>query len=345
MQELLARLKTLDPNASLALRVIACFDELVRGGVNTQALLGAAASLSGCVAGYARASPQSAMRVAPSGEVLSEGDATPHPNALTSDGLCVWLERDCTAQANDTMILERLALALEIRHGRKPEDPLLRLGALLDAEVDPQQRRAAAAKLGLSARGRYRVLSLPLFATWNHHPEMLEDVVPTRFGPMHVGVVPAEITRVDARPCGVGAAMPADALHRSFSTALVSLRLCAIPDIPIVVADDYGGLVELLAQCSIERPLLDVEELEDVMQYPWAVATLDALLRSASVREASRLAEVHHSTMQTRLETIRDALPFDPMDGIGRTRIGLAFLAWRLRHSSVLDLPPPSERR
>ncbi len=45
MQELLARLKALDPNASLALRIIACFDELVRGGVNIHGLLGAAASL------------------------------------------------------------------------------------------------------------------------------------------------------------------------------------------------------------------------------------------------------------------------------------------------------------
>lgn len=42
MQELLARLKALDPNASLALRIIGCFDELVRGGVNIQGLLGAA---------------------------------------------------------------------------------------------------------------------------------------------------------------------------------------------------------------------------------------------------------------------------------------------------------------
>ena len=80
------------------------------------------------------------------------------------------------------------------------------------------------------------------------------------------------------------------------------------------------------------------------MRHPWATVTLDALLRSSSVREAGCLANVHHSTMQTRLESIRDALPFDPLDGIGRTRIGLAFLAWRLRHSSVLDLPPPDRR-
>ncbi len=344
MQELLARLKTLDPNASLALRVIACFDELVRGGVNAQALLGAAASLSGCVAGYSRASSATSMRVSPGGEVLSEpGPAAPH-GAIEADGLCVWIERQGPAQANDAMILERLALALAIRHGGRAEDPLRRLGALLDAGVDAEQRRAAAAKLGLAPRSRYRVVSLPLFATWNHHPQMLEDVVATRFGPMHVGVVSSEVTTVDARPCGIGAAMAVDSLHRSFSTALVSLRLCTLPSVPVVVADDYGGLVELLAQCSMDQPLLDVEELEQVMQHSWATCTLDALLRASSVREAARIAEVHHSTMQMRIETIRGLLPFDPLDGMGRTRIGIAFLAWRLRHSSVLDLPPASRR-
>ena len=54
MQELLGRIARLDPSASLGLRVIACFDELVVGNVNTRALLSAAASLSGrsCAALY-----------------------------------------------------------------------------------------------------------------------------------------------------------------------------------------------------------------------------------------------------------------------------------------------------
>lgn len=344
MQELLARLKALDPNASLALRVIACFDELVRGGVNTQGLLGAAASLSNCVAGYTRLDSGRTMRVAPSGQILRDGGAKKWQSAIDADGQTVWLERDGPAQANDTMILERLSLALAIRDGRRAEDPLRRLGDLLDADVDAEQRRATAVKLGLTPTMRYRVASLPLFATWKQHHALLEDVVPTRFGPLHVCVLGAAETHIDAAPCGVGVAMAVDALHRSFATALVSLRLCALPEVPTVVADDYGGLVELLAQCSVDQPILDVEELELVMQHPWAARTLDALLRSASVRDASRIADVHHSTMQARIETIRDLLPFDPTDGIGRTRIGLAYLAWRVRHSSALDLPAPSNR-
>lgn len=344
MQELLARLKVLDPNASLSLRVIACFDELVRGGVNIQGLLGAASSLSGCVAGYASRDSARTMRVSPTGQILKDGNVTGWDGALESDGLAVWLEREGPAHANDRMILERLALALAIRCGRQAEDPLRRLGDLVDAGFDVEPRRAAASKLGLAPRLKYRIACLPLFATWKLHRERTEDVVHTPFGPLHVCVLGAEVKQIDASPCGIGVATGIDDLPRSFATALVSLRLCSVPNVPVVVADDYGGLVDLLAQCAIDRPLLDVDELESVMQHPWAAHTLDALLRSASIRDASRIAGVHHSTMQARLDTIRDLLSFDPVDGIGRTRVGLAFLAWRLRHSSALDLPPPATR-
>lgn len=344
MQELLARLKALDPNASLALRIIACFDELVRGGVNIQGLLGAAASLSGCVAGFAGHQSERTLRVAPDGQTLKGSASAPREGSLAANGMTVWLEREGPAHVNDAMILERLALALAIRSGHQADDPLRRLGDLLDANVAVEHRHATAAKLGLAPHLKYRVATLPLFATWKQHRDLLEDVVHTRYGPLHVCVLRAEVKHIDASPCGIGVAAGIDDLHRSLATALVSLRLCAVPEVPVVVADDYGGLIDLLAQCSVDRPLLDVEELEGVMQHPWAVRTLDALLRTASIRDASRIAGVHHSTMQARLETIRDLLSFDPLDGIGRTRVGLAFLAWRVRHSSALDMPPPTSR-
>lgn len=59
------------------------------------------------------------------------------------------------------------------------------------------------------------------------------------------------------------------------------------------------------------------------------------------MRQAARLAGVHHSTMRTRLDVIADVLGFDPFDGLGRSRVGRAYLVWRLRHSRVLDLPAP----
>ncbi|MBT9257193.1 helix-turn-helix domain-containing protein [Phycicoccus sp. KQZ13P-1] len=72
------------------------------------------------------------------------------------------------------------------------------------------------------------------------------------------------------------------------------------------------------------------------------VATIEAVIHSQSVRQAARLAGVHHSTIQTRIETISALLGFDPFDGFGKPRLGTAYLVWRLRRSRVLDLPSPT---
>ena len=58
--------------------------------------------------------------------------------------------------------------------------------------------------------------------------------------------------------------------------------------------------------------------------------------------EIAALCGVHHSTLQTRLDAISEIVGFDPLDGLGRTRLGIAYLVWRLRHSHVLDLPAPT---
>ena len=348
MQELLGRISALDPEASLGLRVIACFDELVVGNVNTRALLSAAASLAGCVAGFCQDSPPRAQRVTPRGEP-AEGSPPPLPaGAITSDGLSVWIERDGPPHANDAIILERLALAVRIRHGRgrRDLDHRRELGLLLDRAVPAEDRRTAAARLNLARGARYRVVAAPLFAVWEHHPTGPEDVVATPYGPIHALVVPHDHPPVAASPSGTGLAATVEHLHHSFRTAVVALRLCAPPDVPAVLADDYGGLIGLLADTPADADLPDVDSLDAVMDHAWGAVTLDALVRAGSVRQAARLAGVHHSTLQTRLDAVSGALGFDPFDdGIGRTRLGLAHLVWRLRHSRVLDLPAPTYAR
>ena len=89
MQELLGRIARLDPSASLGLRVIACFVELVVGNVNTKALLSAAASLAGCSAGFEQDNPRRNLRVSPRGDVLPPTDAAvPAPPAsISAEGL------------------------------------------------------------------------------------------------------------------------------------------------------------------------------------------------------------------------------------------------------------------
>ncbi len=227
MQELLGRMSALDPQASQALRVIACFDELCIGGVNTRGLLAAAAALSGCVAGFRSEAPARTLRITPQGEA-EPGEPALMTSADASSGLTVWLEREGEPAVNDAIILERLALSVRIRHGRGPRDVDARrtLGLLLDPAVAMEERRVAAATLGLTPSGKYRIAAAPLFAIWTEHPSAPEDVVPTRYGPMHAMVLPPATDTLRAGPCGIGVATGVDALHHSFRTALVALRLC-----------------------------------------------------------------------------------------------------------------------
>ena len=70
MQELLGRIAALDPDASLGIRVISCFDELILGRVNTDALLRTAAALAGCPAGFQADRGSSTRRIGPEGRPL-----------------------------------------------------------------------------------------------------------------------------------------------------------------------------------------------------------------------------------------------------------------------------------
>lgn len=229
MQELLGRISRLDPSASLGLRVIACFDELVVGNVNSRALLASAASLAGCVAGFRQQEPAREIRISPDGR--RAGGAVPERReefvSSVSEGLSVWLEREGPAGANDAIILERLALAVRIRHGqgRRDYDNRRHLDRLLDEAQTPGQRSLAASALGLSAESRYRVVAAPLFAGWGVHPAGPEDVIPTLYGPIHVIIVSEPAGDIHATPCGIGVSAQLADLHRSFRTALVALRL------------------------------------------------------------------------------------------------------------------------
>ncbi|MCY7394593.1 MAG: helix-turn-helix domain-containing protein [Nocardioides sp.] len=263
--------------------------------------------------------------------------------AATHDDLTVWLEREAPRQPNDTIIVERLSLAVRTRHGRgrRELDNRRDLGLLVDESTGPEEQGVAAAALGLGPDARYRVVVAPLFAVWDEHPSGPEDVVPTAFGPLHALVLPGQMSTVGATPCGIGVAAGIGGLHHSFRTAVVALRLCDLPATGQVSADEFGGLASLLADSHGTTPQPDVEHLAEVLGHPWGPTTVDAIVRSGSVRQAARAAGVHHSTMRTRVDTLTEALGFDPLDGFGRTRLGTAHLVWRLRTSRVLDLPPP----
>lgn len=343
MQELLGRLRALDPTASQSLRVIACFDELMTGGVGSRGLLSAAAALAGRPVSLRR--DGRLTRIDTRGHELTDpgpGGATVTAGADTA----VWIDDDGTGvHANDALILERLALALRIRDDDAA--PTRRdLAVIFDAEAPLADRLDAASRRGLSPTRRYRAVAAPLFATWRVHPTGPEDVQTTAHGPVHAAIIEADAP-VDATPLGIGTAAAPEDLWLSLRTAVIALRLHGPHGLDggdgPSHADDLGGLAEVLASLpSRTRADSDGDALDAVMRHPWGASTVDALVRTSSVREAARAAGIHHSTMSTRVDTVIAELGFDPLDGLGRTRLGLAFLIWRLRTSRVLELPAPS---
>jgi hypothetical protein len=339
MQELLGRISALDPAASQGLRVIACFDELIAGDVGIRGLLAAAAALAGRPVGLRRGSVTT--RIDPRGEAL---DATTAPSEAhrVVDDTVVWIDesRNNTA-ALDAIILERLSLALLIRlDSRRAGIPPRDLSLVLDGAASAEDQLRAALRLGLTPGTTYRVVVAPLTATWSRHPRGPEDVITTSVGPVHAAVVEAAFEPL-ASPLGIGTAGRIDDLGRSFRTALIALRLSEPGATVPSRADDFGGLAELLSDLPDDAGDTDQSGVELVTLHAWGASTLDALVKAGSVREAARLANVHHSTMTDRVDTIAEALGFDPLGGIGRTRLGLAYLRWRLRTSRVLELRPP----
>lgn len=344
MQELLGRLRSLDPGAVISLRVIACFDELIVGGVNSRALLSAAASLTGCVVGFSVDAPAKVMRVSPSGDTVPGEPVTPADARFrwADQGLTVWIERSGEPHANDALILERLCLALRLRHNRSAgADPRRDLALMVDADVDDDRRFEAAARQGLTLSTPYRFVVAPLFATWQNHPSAREDVIATPVGPLHTLIVSDTVRSVDAAPIGIGPAATVADFPRSFRTAVVALRLTRLPENPTVLADDYGGLLDVLVDLAPGHEPADVPAIARITENAWGSATLDGLLRTGSVREAARFVGVHHSTLTARVAVIAELLGFDPLGGLGKVRLGLAYLIWRLRVSSALSLPSP----
>lgn len=343
MQELLGRLGALDPEASLGLRVIACFDELMSGGVAVHGLLSAAAALAGAPTGFAQ--EQQLLRVSPRGEDI-QGEP-PHARLIAeiNEITSVWIEREpSTIHANDTIILERLALAIRLRVERNARSTGIEatrrdLATLVDERTPLQDRANIVARLQLSASTKYRVVIAPLFAVWLQRPKGPEDVVWTAFGPVHA-IITTEGPESRGAPIGMGIATDTQDLGRSFSTALIALRLYEGESLVPVNADGLGGLAEMFADLPVtERSDSDAAAMDAITEIGWGRATLSALVETSSVREAARVIGVHHSTVTTRLEVVVSKLGFDPLTGLGRTRLGLAFLRWRLHNSRVLELP------
>jgi hypothetical protein len=321
MQELLGRLTALDPAASQGLKVIAYFDALVDGHATPEMLLRGAAVLSGCPAGFR--SDARAGRVAQDGVRTEAGDAATWPTRPISSGGVAWLERTGDPNANDEMILERLAIALDITLERSAPVAALRraVETVLDPAEPESERQAAAARLKLDPHSSYRVDAVPAGS-------------PPIDGHQSVMVTPAGTVRAiirlatDAAPsgrAGIGVAGAPTGLADSWRYALAALRMTSDGE-PVVRADELGAVLLLAeaAEASTGTPS-DVAGVARLLAASdRALPALHALVTNDSLRSAATELGVHHSTLQARTAELSETLGYDVRSPAGRTRLALA---------------------
>jgi len=252
MQQLVGRLTALDPEASATLKVVAYFDTLVGHEVGIETLLRGASVLSGCPVGF-DPGKSAGLRVSPAGHRLPAGAPGDWPSAPAGPGALVWLERSGVPHANDAMVLERLALAVAISRSRaRPGSGLHRaIERVLDADAPAEDRATAAAQLGLDPRRPVRAVARRAGQPAGDHPS---SIVSTPFGLARAEIVPrgadlrgADLRGADLRGAdpgrsghpaangsgggpgaaraGIGPAVEPGHLPRSWSAALVALRL------------------------------------------------------------------------------------------------------------------------
>ncbi|MFJ4200005.1 helix-turn-helix domain-containing protein [Streptomyces sviceus] len=329
MKELAGRLTALDPDAGAAVRVIAYFDRLSESRAGLEALVRGAAVLAGVPARLVDAERRVQVRVEADG-TRQDSVVPPDPGwpsaALTPGGAAVlWLERDGAAPSVvDAVILERAAGAVRIvldrTRGRAPADDPALVETVLDAGAPEAARLHAARGLGLDPAAPARALAL-----LDGRPRIV------------AGRADAALP---AGRVGVGPAVPVLDLPRSWADARTALRFTAEgtaqdPGPKVVYADELGG-VALLAGLVAPgaEPPPDVRVLEAAgAGTPWLLATLHAVVSTASLRAAAAEINVHHSTLQDRLSHAEHLLGWPLRTPQGRLRLQLALAMRHLARS------------
>jgi sugar diacid utilization regulator len=148
-------------------------------------------------------------------------------------------------------------------------------------------------------------------------------VVVTPVGAIRATIVARDVTSTAAR-LGVGLVVGADELPKSWSSALIALRLTSARH-PVVDAEGLGSMMALAEVSDTRPPTPDVAAIERLDERDQkAITTLEAIVANDSLRAAATEVGVHHSTMQARAAELSVALGYDLRTAPGRTRLSLA---------------------
>ncbi|WP_051898465.1 hypothetical protein [Sciscionella sediminilitoris] len=306
------------------LKVVGYFDTLVTAGAGVDGLLRGAAALSGVVAGAQRHG-----RVSRRGpEDTTPPEATDHPHAPhreCSTG-SVWLERTGEPHANDEIIVERLAVALDLLETRY--DPVGALETAIDPARTLEERTTALAKLSITPSSRIRIIATK--------PNTCLSDTPSTAVPTHHGILRATLgktsTEPPSTPAGLGTWVRADQAPRSWEAAMIAFQLTE-PGMPVLDASELGTLLMLARAHDPQEPHDDIRNL---MRLDTRSAhILRTLVETDSIRSAATELGMHHSTLQARHEALTRELGYDPRTTTGRIRYGTAEFLRRLTDERV----------
>ncbi|MEU9638866.1 hypothetical protein AB0D80_31385 [Streptomyces tendae] len=331
MHQLVGRLNSLDPQAGETLRIVSYFDVLITRGAGLDGLLRGAAVLSGTVAG-AQIRGRVTRRDPDGHPVTGHAAGRRHGSRRSHADWVVWLERDGEPGPDDEMIVERLALGVELLDARR--SPERGIDAVVDRTRTVAERTALLAECRIDPAAPVRVLATPADA-----PEIGEApsaIVPTRYGLLRATLDLAGTVRRPPEPVGFGTRVRADRAPESWEAAVVALRLTDAST-PAVEAADLGAMLLLAQTYDPEHPHEDVRVLARLDRR--SADVLRTLVEADSVRSAAAELGMHHSTVQARHEALTHTLGYDPRSTVGRMRYIAAALLLRLTDPATAARP------
>lgn len=315
----------LDPEVSESLSVISYFDALMADGVGLDGLLRGAAVLAGVVAGAEVRGK--VVRRDPQGRRVDDGAENPRSATRQTPAGTVWLERTEAAHAGDALILERLALAVELAAVRHNPDNALDI--LLDEARTTHERASSLARLGFEPDTRLRVIASTVE---DRRPNRASTIVAT-----HSGMLRATVdVHGDYAPrgrTGFGTWERAFDASASWEAAAIAFRFTDMSTLT-VDASELGALLPLVRKYDPRAPHADVLVLDRLDTR--SAQILRTLVEAESVRAAAVQLGMHHSSLQARHEDLTLALGYDPRTVVGRIRYATAEMLRRLTDPAVL---------
>ncbi|EPD91873.1 hypothetical protein HMPREF1486_04832 [Streptomyces sp. HPH0547] len=319
MHHLVGRLSALDPEASETLRIVSYFDVLITRGAGLDGLLRGAAVLSGTVAGAEVRGRVS--RRDPDGHPVTAAGETRRSPEMSHGDWTVWLERDGEPGPHDAMIVERLALGVELIEGRRrPEGGF---EVVIDPARPVAERVTHLARHRLDPATPVRVLATAADTAETGAPSA---IVPTRYGLLRA-TLDVFGKLAPPEPVGFGTWVRADRAPESWDAAIIALRLTD-ESVPAVDATELGAMLLLAQAYDPQHPHEDVRALAGLDAR--SAEVLRTLVEADSIRSAAVALGMHHSTVQARHEALTHTLGYDPRTNAGRMRYIAAALLQRL---------------